>query len=63
MTIHNTLSSNPFSKVASTPATEKGANSGSTGSAAKSPQGAALTPPAQPAGGTGLIGNLVNTTA
>jgi hypothetical protein len=63
MTIHNTLSSTPFSTQAKTPATEKSANSSSIGAAAKSQQSGAPVQPAQPAAGTGLIGHLVNTTA
>ncbi|MBC8749046.1 hypothetical protein OKW43_002407 [Paraburkholderia sp. WC7.3g] len=65
MTIHNTLSSTPFSTLANTPATEKPASSGSssTGAAPKSQKNAALAQPAQPAAGTGLVGHLVNTTA
>jgi hypothetical protein len=63
MTIHNTLSSTPFSTLANTPAKEKATNSSSTGAAVKSQQSAALPQPAQPAPGTGLIGHLVNTTA
>ncbi|APA87097.1 hypothetical protein BJG93_14295 [Paraburkholderia sprentiae WSM5005] len=62
MTIHNTLSSTPFSPLANAPATDKpaSASSSSTGAAVKSQQSAAL---AQPAPGTGLVGHLVNTTA
>ncbi|MEX3898107.1 hypothetical protein [Paraburkholderia sp. BR10954] len=63
MTIHNTLSSTPFSTLAKTPATEKSASSSTTGAAAKSQQSSALAQPALPAPGTGLIGHLVNTTA
>ncbi|WP_233851553.1 hypothetical protein [Paraburkholderia sp. HD33-4] len=63
MTIHNTLSSTPFSSLAKTPATEKAASSNSSGAAAKSQPAAALAQPAQPAAGTGLVGHLVNTTA
>ncbi|MFP4893087.1 hypothetical protein [Paraburkholderia sp. EG304] len=63
MTIHNTLSSTPFSTLAKTPATEKSSSSGSTSAAAKSQQSSALQQPALPVPGTGLIGHLVNTTA
>ncbi|RZF28705.1 hypothetical protein EVC45_16110 [Paraburkholderia sp. UYCP14C] len=63
MTIHNTLSSTPYSSLAKTAATEKASSSSASGAAAKSQPAAALEQPTPPAAGTGLVGHLVNTTA
>ncbi|MFM0207923.1 hypothetical protein PQQ96_10975 [Paraburkholderia sediminicola] len=60
MTIHSTHTSTRFSSLAPTRPAEKPATPASPAATPQAPESASETPPSLP---SGLVGNLVNTTA